>query len=78
MSTHDQTTTAAQHAPRQRRSPRVLVLLLQVQSIWLITASAGRVLIMLSAGSALDPLPFISFALGVISIFIVTSWSHHR
>lgn len=65
-------------ARTMRRSPRVLVLLLQVQAIWLITASAGRVLIMLSAGSALDPLPFISFALGVVSIFIVTSWSHHR
>lgn len=64
--------------PTKQRRPRALILLVQIQSLWLITAGAGRVVIVLSGDGHLDPLPFISFGLGLVGFFVLTTWAHRR
>lgn len=61
--------------PKQRK-PRTLLVLVQVQAIYLVGGSSTRLLIMQSTGAPLDPLPFIGFGLGCISILAATNWSH--
>lgn len=69
------TTPTPTPAPKQRK-PRTLLILVQIQAIYLVGASAARLLIMQSTGAPLDALPFVGFALGAVSILAATNWSH--